>query len=417
MNKRNKLIRIATAGSVDNGKSTLIGRLLYDTKSLASDKIEAIRKQSAARGYDYLDFSLATDGLVAEREQGITIDVAHIYFATPQSRYIIADTPGHEEYTRNMVTGASTSDVALILVDARKGITEQTIRHFYISHLLRMQKILIVVNKMDLVDYSQDVFDTICYDFKSLLAKTDYDPFRVEYLPISALYGENVISSSLAMPWYEGSTMLSWLDNLQLEKDYYRSARFQVQYVLRPKTHQFHDFRGLTGMLTGSNLRKGDKVTVLPGGKQTVISSIHFHDQEYLEAEAGSSITLVLEDDLDVSRGDMIVKSGQLPQEDNSLKATLCQVNKSSLKVGDRYILQAGVKRLLAKVEQVTGIHGMDFTMNNDKSDVGLNEIADVVLRLNKPVQYDPYEINAAHGSFILIDESNKNTVSVGFIR
>jgi len=417
MNRKNKLIRIATAGSVDNGKSTLIGRLLYDTKSLASDKIEAIKKQSAAKGYEYLDFSLATDGLVAEREQGITIDVAHIYFATPRSRYIIADTPGHAEYTRNMVTGASTSDVALILVDARKGITEQTIRHFYIIHLLSMQKILIFINKMDLVGYSEEVFDAIGNDFKTLLAKTDYEPSRVEYLPISALYGENVITSSQAMPWYVGSTMLSWLDNLEIEKDYNHSARFQVQYVLRPKTHEYHDFRGLTGMLTGSSLSQGDKVTVLPGGKVTTISSIHFHDQEYLKAEAGSSITLVLEDDLDVSRGDMIVKYGQLPYEDNTLKATLCQVNKSSLRKGDRYIFQAGVKGLLAKVEQVTGIHNMDLSMGTDKAEVGLNEIADVVLKLNKPLQYDPYEINAAHGSFILIDEGNKNTVSVGFIR
>ncbi len=417
MNKRNKLLRIATAGSVDNGKSTLIGRLLYDTKSLASDKIEAIERQSSARGYDYLDFSLATDGLVAEREQGITIDVAHIYFSTKESRYIIADTPGHEEYTRNMVTGASTSDVALILVDARKGINEQTIRHFYISHLLCMQKVLIVINKMDLVDYSEDVYKAVCKDFKGLLAKSDYDSSRVEYLPISALYGENVTSSSDAMPWYKGSTMLSWLDSLELEKNYYQNARFQVQYVIRPKTHEYHDFRGLSGMLTGGSLRKGDKITVLPGGKDSIIRNIHFHDQEFLEAQAGTSITLVLEDDLDVSRGDMIVKSGELPDEDNILKATLCQVNNSTLKAGDRYILQAGVKRLLARVEEITGIHGMDFTVSTDKQKVSMNEIADVILRLNKPVQFDPYKINPAHGSFILIDGGNQNTVSVGFIR
>ncbi len=280
-----KLINIATDGSVDDGKSTLIGRLLYDTKSLTTDKLEAIERNSKQKGFDYLDFSLATDGLVAEREQGITIDVAHIYFNTSKTNYIIADTPGHVEYTRNMVTGASTSQVAIILIDARKGVIEQTYRHFFINNLLRVGHIIVAINKMDLVDFDREVFENIKKDFEVLIEKSDYKEDQVTFIPVSALHGDNIAEGSSKMPWYLGDTLLDYLEKLEIkELEEQSPARFAVQYVVRPKTDTHHDFRGFAGKLYGNSLKVGDEVTVLPSFTTTQVKSINFFDQEYEEA-------------------------------------------------------------------------------------------------------------------------------------
>jgi sulfate adenylyltransferase subunit 1 len=415
--KNRKLIKIATAGSVDDGKSTLIGRLLYDTRSLTSDKLEAIERTSRQRGFDYLDFSLATDGLVAEREQGITIDVAHIYFSTEKTNFIIADTPGHVEYTRNMVTGASTSQVAIILIDARKGVIEQTNRHFFISDLLRMGHVIVAINKMDLVDYNEEVFLKIKEDFEVLSNKSNFREDQITYIPISALKGENIARHSELMPWYVGNTLLDHIEVLE-EEDLYEEAvaRFAVQYVVRPKTEAFHDFRGFSGKLHGASLRVGDEVTVLPSLTQTRIKSIHFFDQEYSEALPGSSITLTLEDEVNISRGDMLVRSQELPQSEKIVRATICQVNNKPLKVGDKYTLQHGVNRVLAKVESIQSRIHTDFSGSEPAHQLKLNDMGKVEFKLSKPIHYDTYKTNKSNGSFILIDEGSFDTVSVGFI-
>ncbi|MDF1518801.1 MAG: GTP-binding protein, partial [Lutibacter sp.] len=288
-----EVLKIATAGSVDDGKSTLIGRLLYDTKSLTDDKLEAIEKSSKQKGYDYLDFSLATDGLVAEREQGITIDVAHIYFSTATRSYIIADTPGHVEYTRNMVTGASTSQVAIILIDARHGVIEQTYRHFFISNLLRIKSVIVAVNKMDLVNFSEERYNEIKADFEKLVEKSDYEDQNITYIPVSALKGDNVVDKSEAMPWFGGQTLLEYLEKLDTVNIYNRGKmRFPVQYVIRPKTEEFHDFRGYAGKVYGGDINVGDEVVVLPSETKTKIKEIYFNDKKYQSAARRSSISV-----------------------------------------------------------------------------------------------------------------------------
>lgn len=412
-----KLIKIATAGSVDDGKSTLIGRLLYDTKSLTTDKLEAIEKTSKQRGFDYLDFSLATDGLVAEREQGITIDVAHIYFNTEKTNFIVADTPGHVEYTRNMVTGASTSQVAIILIDARKGVIEQTYRHFFISNLLRMGHVVVAINKMDLVDYDEDVFLKIKEDFEALAEKSNFKPEQITFIPISALKGENIAKKSDLMSWYLGNTLLDHLEVLEpadLEEN--GPARFPVQYVIRPKTEAFHDFRGFSGTLYGGNLKVGDEVTILPSFTTSKIKSIQFFDKEYTEATPGAAITISLEDEVNISRGDMIVKSAEVPNSEKSITATICQVNNKPLRTGQKYTLQHGVNRVLAKVESIESRIHADFSGEEPTDHLRLNDIGKVNLRLSKAIHFDPYETNKSNGSFILIDEGSFDTVSVGFI-
>jgi sulfate adenylyltransferase subunit 1 len=417
MSENRKLIKIATAGSVDDGKSTLIGRLLYDTNSLTSDKIEAIERSSKQRGYDYLDFSLATDGLVAEREQGITIDVAHIYFNTNKTNFIVADTPGHVEYTRNMVTGASTSQVAIILIDARKGVIEQTYRHFFIANLLRISHVVVAINKMDLVGYDEDIYLKIKSDFEVLVGKSGFREDQISFIPVSALKGENIAKQSEEMPWYIGNTLLQHLEILEpIDLEENSVARFPIQYVTRPKTVAYHDFRGFSGKLYGGSLKVGDAVTVLPSGNETKIKSIHFYDQEFQEAAAGSSITITLEDEVDLSRGDMLVKSGIEPQSEKQILATICQVNNKALKVGDKYILQHGVNRVLAKVDQIESRIHTDFSGTEEAEQLKLNDIGKVKLRLSKPIHADSYLSNKSNGSFILIDEGSFDTVSVGFI-
>lgn len=413
-----EVLKIATAGSVDDGKSTLIGRLLYDTQSLTTDKLEAIEKSSKQKGYDYLDFSLATDGLVAEREQGITIDVAHIYFSTAKKSYIIADTPGHVEYTRNMVTGASTSQVSIILIDARKGVIEQTYRHFFINNLLRVKDVIVAINKMDLVDYSEEVFNKIKADFQALNAKSSYKEQNVSYIPLSALTGDNVVESLGKMPWYTGQTILQHLEALE-SKDIYDTGktRFPVQTVIRPKTEEYHDFRGYAGKLYGNNIKVGDAVTVLPSLTESKVTNIHFFDQQYDEAVAGSSITIELENDINVTRGDMIVKSNELPRVEKDITTTVCWMDSKKLVAGTKYLIQHNTNRVLAKVDSVKNVIATDYSGTTPASQLAINEIGEVTIKLSKPLYFDAYNDNKSNGAFILIDASTNTTAGVGFIR
>jgi sulfate adenylyltransferase subunit 1 len=413
-----EVLKIATAGSVDDGKSTLIGRLLYDTQSLTTDKLEAIEKSSKQKGYDYLDFSLATDGLVAEREQGITIDVAHIYFSTAKKSYIIADTPGHVEYTRNMVTGASTSQVSIILIDARKGVIEQTYRHFFINNLLRVKDVIVAVNKMDLVDYSEEVYNKIKADFQALNAKSAYKEQNVSYIPLSALTGDNVVETLGKMPWYTGQTILQHLENLE-SKDVYDSgqARFPVQTVIRPKTEEYHDFRGYAGKLYGNNIKVGDAVTVLPSLTESTVTNIHFFDQQFDEASVGSSVTIELENDINVTRGDMIVKSNELPRIEKDITTTVCWMDSKKLVAGAKYFVQHNTNRVLAKIDSVKNVIATDYSGVTPASQLAINEIGEVTIKLSKAIYFDAYNDNKSNGAFILIDAATNTTAGVGFIK
>lgn len=414
-----EVLKLATAGSVDDGKSTLIGRLLYDTKSLTSDKIEAIQQKSEQLGYDYLDFSLATDGLVAEREQGITIDVAHIYFSTQNKSYIIADTPGHVEYTRNMVTGASTSQAAIILIDARKGVIEQTNRHFFINNLLRVKTVIVAINKMDLVDFSEERYNQIKSDFEILMSKRDYQEQNITFIPVSALKGDNVVTKSVNTPWYKGKTLIDYLETIDSQALYNSvTPRFPVQYVIRPKTEEFHDYRGYAGKVYGGELSVGDEVVVLPSQTKSKIKGIHFYDQEVKTASRRSSVTITLTDDVNISRGDMIVKANDLPTVDKQFTATVSWMDTKHLNVGGKYVLQHGVNRVLAKVDKIhhkinPDYSGIDQTVDSLK----INDIATVSFKLNKPVFYDAFKSHRTNGSFILIDTLSNNTVAAGFIQ
>ena len=413
-----EVLKIATAGSVDDGKSTLIGRLLYDTQSLTTDKIEAIEKSSKQKGYDYLDFSLATDGLVAEREQGITIDVAHIYFSTAKKSYIIADTPGHVEYTRNMVTGASTSQVSIILIDARKGVIEQTYRHFFINNLLRVKDVIVAINKMDLVDYSEEVFNKIKADFQALNAKSAYKEQNVSYIPLSALTGDNVVETLGKMPWYTGQTILQHLEGLEPEDIYDNGqARFPVQTIIRPKTEEYHDFRGYAGKLYGNSIKVGDAVTVLPSLTESKVTNIHFFDQQFDEAGAGSSITIELENDINVTRGDMIVKSNELPKVEKDITTTVCWMDSKKLVAGAKYFVQHNTNRVLAKIDSVKNVIATDYSGTAPASQLSINEIGEVTIKLSKAIYFDAYNDNKSNGAFILIDATTNTTAGVGFIK
>ena len=414
-----EVLKIATAGSVDDGKSTLIGRILYDTKSLTDDKLEAIERSSKQKGFDYLDFSLATDGLVAEREQGITIDVAHIYFSTAKKSYIIADTPGHVEYTRNMVTGASTSQAAIILVDARKGVIEQTYRHFFINNLLKVKDIVVAVNKMDLVDFSEQKFNAIKAEILTLAARSDYKKQNITFIPVSALKGDNVVNKSTQMSWYEGETMLEHLENLDAQHVFEESAaRLPIQTVIRPKTEDFHDFRGYAGKLYGGSLSVGDEVTVLPSKTTSKIKEIYFFDKKFDKAERGSSVNITLENDINISRGDLLVKSNELPKEAKEIDAKICWMDAKNLVPGTKYLIQHGINRVLAKVGDVKSVIKTDFSGEDEvTSSLKINDIGLVTLKLAKPLFYDAYADNKANGSFILIDPQTNNTAGVGFIQ
>jgi len=413
------VLKIATAGSVDDGKSTLIGRLLYDTKSLTDDKLAAIKEKSKQRGFDYLDFSLATDGLVAEREQGITIDVAHIYFSTRKKSFIIADTPGHIEYTRNMVTGASTAQASIVLIDARKGVVEQTYRHFFINNLLRIKDVVIAINKMDLVDFSEEKHKSIKGEIEYLASKSEYKNQQLTFIPMSALQGDNVVSKSENMPWYAGETLLHHLEKLDVEDiNEVSQVRFPVQTVIRPKTEEYHDFRGYAGKIYGGDLEIGDEIVVLPSQTKSTIKSIHFFNEEFVKAKNGSAVTITLADNVNVSRGDMLVKVNEQPTITKEINATICWMDKEPLQVSQKYYIKHGVNDAQAKITQLSSILKTDFSGKIEQpTELALNQIGDVQLKLSKPLLVDTYNQNKSNGAFILINPKTNNTVGVGFIR
>lgn len=413
------VLKIATAGSVDDGKSTLIGRILYDTKSLTEDKLQAIEEKSRQRGFGYLDFSLATDGLVAEREQGITIDVAHIYFSTSKTSFIIADSPGHIEYTRNMVTGASNSQASIILVDARNGVVEQTYRHFFINNLLRIKNVIIAVNKMDLVDYSEEKFNQIKGEIEYLSEKSSYKNQKITFIPISALQGDNVVKKSNQIDWYDGESLLDCLENLNLQDSYETTqARFPVQNVIRPKIEDFHDYRGYAGKLYGGELTVGDQVSILPSKTTSTIKSIDFFDTSYTTVKGGSSVSITLKDDVNISRGDMLVKKGEEPTIVKQLEATICWMDKSPLQASQKYYIKHGINDAQVKIIKISSLIHTDFSGKEAlPSKLLLNEIGEVSLKVSKPLFVDSYQENKANGVFILINPQTNNTAGVGFIK
>jgi sulfate adenylyltransferase subunit 1 len=410
------LLRFTTAGSVDDGKSTLIGRLLYDSKSIFEDQMEAIETASAKKGDEHVNLALLTDGLRAEREQGITIDVAYRYFATPKRKFIIADTPGHIQYTRNMVTGASTANLAIILVDARKGIVEQTCRHSFIASLLQIPHIVYCINKMDLVDYSEERFNEIKKDLEAFSSKLDVKD--IHYIPVSALLGDNVVDRSEKMDWYNGSTLLHTLENVHISGDInHIDTRFPVQYVVRPQSTEYHDFRGYAGRISSGIIRKGEAVTVLPSGLTSKIKSIETMDGALEEAFAPMSVTLTLEDEIDISRGDMIVRTGNTPEPSQDIEAMICWLNPKALQVNGKYALKHTSKDVRCVVKEV--VYKMDI--NNirrieDDKNIGMNDIGKIKLRTTAPIMIDKYHRNRFTGSLILIDEATLETVGAGMI-
>lgn len=412
------VLRIATAGSVDDGKSTLIGRLLYETNSITSDKLEAIEKASLRKGIGFVDLSLLTDGLIAEREQGITIDVAHIYFNTPKRKFIIADTPGHVEYTRNMITGASKANASLILIDARKGIVEQTHRHFHIASLLRIPTVVVCVNKMDLVQYDQQVFENIKSAFVYLLEKTEgYRP-AVSFVPLSSLHGDNLTSLSDNTPWYKGTPLLETLETIKTgEERINKASRMPVQYVVRPRSNEFHDFRAYAGRLSSGKLKVGDEVTALPSGRKSKITKLFQYQQELDEVKANQSFTLMLEDNIDISRGDMLVRTEEAPILKNEFSAQCCWLNNADLALGKTYLIQHGTQLTKAKVTKVDYVQDpITQHRNTEVQTLKMNDLASISLKTAKPLPIDVYAENQANGAFILIDETSNQTLAVGFV-
>ncbi len=410
------LLRFTTAGSVDDGKSTLIGRLLYDSKAIFQDQLEAIEQSSTQRGDGHVNLALLTDGLRSEREQGITIDVAYRYFATPKRKFIIADTPGHIQYTRNMVTGASTANLAIILVDARNGIVEQTCRHSFIASLLQIKHVVICVNKMDLVDYSQDVFEKIKSDYEDFSSKLNIPDIR--FIPISALNGDNIVDRSQHMPWYQGSTLLYTLETVHIASDLdYVNSRFPVQCVIRPQSDEYHDFRGYAGRIAGGVFKPGDEVLALPSGFTTKIKSIETMDGPLTEAFAPMSVTMTLEDEIDISRGDMIVKPNNQPNATQDVEVMICWLNEKPLQANGKYILKHTSKECRCIVKEVrykVNINTL-HRIEDDKT-IGLNDIGRILLRTTNPLFCDNYNKNRTTGSLILIDEYTNETVGAGMI-
>ena len=410
------LLRFTTAGSVDDGKSTLIGRLLYDSKTIFEDQLEMVQQASTRKGLDHVDLSLLTDGLRSEREQGITIDVAYRYFATPKRKFIIADTPGHIQYTRNMVTGASTANLALILIDARKGVIEQTSRHSFIASLLRIPHLIVCINKMDLVDYDQASYDKIVADYKAFASKLDVQD--IQFVPISALHGDNVVNRSEKMDWYQGSTLLNSLETVHIASDHnHIDCRMPVQYVIRPHSDEFHDYRGYAGRIAGGVFKPGDEVVVIPSGFQSKIKSIDTFDGAVAEAFAPMSVSITLEDDIDVSRGDMIARPNNQPPVSQEAELMLCWLDNSPLNTKGKYILRHTSNEVRAMVKEVRyKVDVNTLHRNEDDLEVKMNDIARVKLRLAKPIFADPYAKNRITGSVILIDEATNNTVASGMI-
>jgi len=412
-----ELLRFTTAGSVDDGKSTLIGRLLYDSKSIFQDQYEDIERVSEKRGEEGVNLALLTDGLKAEREQGITIDVAYRYFSTPKRKFIIADTPGHIQYTRNMVTGASTANVALLLVDARQGVVEQTKRHAIIASLLQIPHIVVCINKMDLVDYSQEAFDKIHDEFEAFASKLDVKD--VHFIPISALKGDNVVDRSAKTSWYEGPTLMYYLENVHISSDHnFIDTRFPVQHVIRPYSDEFHDYRGYAGRVAGGSFKKGDEVMVLPSGFTSKIAKVDSFDGEQESAFPPMSVTILLEDDIDISRGDMLVRPNNVPNNSQDLDIMVCWFDHAkSLTPKGKYIVRHTTQEAKCMVKEIQ--YKLDINSlhrNQEDLDIKMNDIARITLRTTKPLFYDAYRKNRITGSVILIDEGTNSTVGAGMI-
>jgi bifunctional enzyme CysN/CysC len=415
-NQEPDLLRLSTAGSVDDGKSTLIGRLLYETKSVWEDQLEAVERLSKTRGSDYVDLALLTDGLRAEREQGITIDVAYRYFSTPRRKFILADTPGHTQYTRNMVTGTSTADLTVVLVDARKGLTEQSRRHTFIASLLGVPHIVMCFNKMDLVDYSERVFDDLRTELQPFLARLDIRD--VTFIPTSALYGDNVVERSKNMPWYRGLALLEHLEQVFIASDRNLiDVRFPVQTVIRPHTSAHPDYRGYAGQVAGGVMKRGDEVMVLPSGLTSRIQSIDTYDGPVPEAVPPMSVTLVLEDDIDISRGDMICRPNNQPTVGQDIDATICWMSTRPMRVGGKYALKHTTRSARAVVNELLYRINVN-TLHREESATALelNEIGRITLRTTSPLCYDEYRRNRTTGGFILIDEATNDTAAAGII-
>ncbi|PQZ99222.1 sulfate adenylyltransferase subunit CysN [Arthrobacter sp. MYb229] len=410
------LLRIATAGSVDDGKSTLIGRLLFDSKAIFTDQLASVEKTSQERGTDYTDLALLTDGLRAEREQGITIDVAYRYFATPKRKFIVADTPGHIQYTRNMVTGASTSDLSIILVDARKGLVEQSRRHAFLVSLLNVPHLVVAVNKMDLVDWSEEVFEQIRSEFTNYAARLNITDIQV--IPVSALTGDNLVTRSENMPWYQGASLMHHLENVQIASDLNMvDVRFPVQYVIRPHNNDYHDYRGYAGQVASGVLKAGDHVVVLPSGLPSTIKEVRTADGPVSEAYPPMSVTIRLDDELDISRGDMIVRPNNQPKVAQNFEAMICWMSEKPMHVGQKLAIKHTTKTARALIKELR--YGLNInTLHRDEGvDVlQLNEIGRINMRTTQPLLADEYQKNRITGGFILIDEITNNTVAAGMI-
>jgi sulfate adenylyltransferase subunit 1 len=411
-----ELLRFTTAGSVDDGKSTLIGRLLYDSKAIFEDQLDAIEETSKRKGDESIDLALLTDGLRAEREQGITIDVAYRYFATPKRKFIIADTPGHIQYTRNMVTGASTANLAIILIDARHGVIEQTLRHAFIASLLQIPHVVVCINKMDLVDYSQKVYEKIRQQFMEFAPKLDVQD--VHFIPISALNGDNVVKRSESMDWYEGATLMYTLENVYIGSDQnHFDARFPVQYVIRPQTDEFHDYRGYAGKIEGGIFNVGDSVHVLPSGLTSKIKTIDFFKESLKTAAKPQSVTITLEDDIDISRGDMIVNSSNVPKSSQEIEMMICWFNEKPIVLRGKYNLKHTSKDVKCMITGVS--YKMDINKlekNYEDKGIQMNDIAKISIKTTSPLFFDSYRNNRNTGSIILIDEATNETVAAGMI-
>ncbi|RMZ50331.1 sulfate adenylyltransferase subunit CysN [Flavobacteriaceae bacterium PRS1] len=412
----NQLLRFTTAGSVDDGKSTLIGRLLYDSKSIFEDQLEAIEKTSKKKGHNGVDLALFTDGLRDEREQGITIDVAYRYFTTPKRKFIIADTPGHIQYTRNMITGASTANVAIILVDARHGVIEQTKRHAFIASLLRIPHIIVCINKMDLVDFKEDIFDKVINQFEEISSKMLVKDIR--YIPISALKGDNVVNRSKQMDWYQGAPLLHTLETMHISSDINKvDARFPVQTVLRPQREGFIDYRGYAGRVASGVLRVNDEITVMPSGFTSKIKTINTFDGEIQEAFAPMSVSITLEDDIDISRGDMIVRSNNKPEATQDIEVMLCWLHNNPAKPRAKYTIRHTSNEQKAMIKEV--VYKIDInTLGrvNDDKELKMNDISKVKIHTTKPLMVDTYRENRTTGSIILVDDATNETVAAGMI-
>jgi sulfate adenylyltransferase subunit 1 len=411
-----ELLRFTTAGSVDDGKSTLIGRLLYDSKSIFEDQLQSLEETNSRRGEEGINLALLTDGLRAEREQGITIDVAYRYFATPKRKFIIADTPGHIQYTRNMVTGASTANLAILLIDARHGIVEQSCRHAFISSLLQIPHVIVCVNKMDLVDYSEDVFEKIKKDFEHFSSKLDIKD--IQFIPISALDGDNVVNRSENMDWFEGSTLMYTLENVHIGSDHnHIDCRFPIQTIIRPQSKEFPDFRGYAGRVAGGVFKPGDEVMALPSGFTSRIDKIFIKDKEVKEAFSPMSVCMTLQDDIDISRGDMIVRANNSPKAQQDVDLMICWMNEKKLVLNGKYSVKHtsnDVRCIVKEVKYKMNINNL-HRIEDDK-EIGLNDIARISIRTTSPLFIDEYKRNRNTGSLILIDESTNETVGAGMI-